>query len=86
MMLEPKNYKICVDEVLEDKWNTYFTPLELSIGKNETILFGKIHDQAELFGILLKIRDLGLHLSSVNTVEDEKKNGIQGMMSCIMIM
>jgi len=28
-----------------------------------------VHDQAELFGLLLKIRDHGLQLISVNTVQ-----------------
>ena len=40
----------------------------LTVGADETILTGTAHDQAELFGVLLKIRDLGLKLVSVNPV------------------
>jgi hypothetical protein len=38
---------------------------------DETTLIGMIHDQAELFGILLKIRDLGLRLISVNLIHTD---------------
>jgi hypothetical protein len=32
---------------------------------------GPVQDQAALFGLLVKVRDLGLTLISVNRVEDE---------------
>jgi hypothetical protein len=35
----------------------------------ETVLAGPIRDQAALFGILIKVRDLGLILIAVNRVE-----------------
>ena len=47
---------------------TYFLPFTLTPGDDDTLLTGVVDDQAELFGILLKIRDLGLHLLSVNPV------------------
>jgi hypothetical protein len=61
-------YEICVKNVLDEKWNTYFLPFTLIPGDDVTLLTGVVVDQAELFGILLKVRDLGLHLISVNPV------------------
>jgi hypothetical protein len=67
-MREKTIYEIRVGTVLDGKWETYFSPFKLIPGQAETILAGVAHDQAELFGILLKIRDLGLQLVSVNPV------------------
>ncbi|TFG71546.1 MAG: hypothetical protein E4H27_04385 [Anaerolineales bacterium] len=55
-------YEIHIRNVLDEKWSSYFVPLTLTFGTDETILTGVVHDQAELFGILLKIRDSGLTL------------------------
>ena len=66
-MTESSNYEIRVREVLDEKWTAYFAPFTLEFGSNETILRGPVHDQSELFGILLKIRDLGLKLVSLNS-------------------
>jgi hypothetical protein len=65
---EAMTYEIHVQDVLDQKWAAYFSPFILSVDKNETLLTGVAHDQAELFGILLKIRDLGLQLVSVYPV------------------
>ena len=67
-MTESTCYEIRVREVLDEKWMAYFSPFTLEIGTDETILRGTVHDQAELFGVLLKIRDLGLKLVSVNPI------------------
>ena len=61
-------YEIHLRGVLGEKWADYFAPFTLSAGNDETILTGEVHDQAELFGVLLKIRDLGLVLVSVAQV------------------
>jgi hypothetical protein len=64
-MPEGTTYEIHVREVLDEKWSDYFAPFTLTFGTNETTLTGLIHDQAELFGVLLRIRDLGLTLMSL---------------------
>jgi hypothetical protein len=61
-------YEIRVKSALDEKWITYFLPFTMITGDDETLLTGVVVDQSELFGILLKIRDLGLHLISVNPV------------------
>jgi hypothetical protein len=65
-MSETTCYEIRVRDILDEKWSAYFMPFTLTAGEDETLLTGLVHDQAELFGILLKIRDLGLWLVSVN--------------------
>ena len=67
-MTETIEYEIRVRDVLDEKWAAYFAPFTLTAEANETILRGVAHDQAELFGVLLKIRDLGLTLVSVNPI------------------
>ena len=67
-MIEAAYYEIRIWDVLDEKWAAYFAPFTLEIEKDETILRGKVHDQAELFGALLKIRDMGLKLMSVNPI------------------
>jgi hypothetical protein len=71
-MPEETIYEIHIRDVLEQKWTTFFTPFRLTFRADETILTGVVHDQAELFGMLLKIRDLGLRLVSVNPVARRK--------------
>jgi len=58
-------YEIHVQEVLDPKWAIYFSPFQLSACEGKTVLIGPASDQAELFGVLLKIRDSGLQLVAV---------------------
>jgi phosphopantothenoylcysteine synthetase/decarboxylase len=67
-MPEAANYEIRVRDVLDEKWKAYFSPFTLTLEAEETVLTGVAHDQAELFGVLLKIRDLGLRLVSVKPI------------------
>lgn len=68
-MPEEIHCEIHIQEVLDQKWAAYFAPMELSFQNDGTTLVGLIHDKAELFGILLKIRDLGLTLVSLAPAE-----------------
>ena len=58
-------YEIHVQEVLDQKWAAFFSPSQLSSCEEKTVLIGPANDQAELFGVLLKIRDSGLQLLAV---------------------
>lgn len=60
--------EIHIREVLDEKWAEAFSPFTLTFGEDETVLTGTVQDQAELFGVLLKIRDLGLTLVSLAPV------------------
>lgn len=49
------------------RWDTWFENMVLSLtDEGETILTGPVTDQAALYGLLRKVRDLGLPLLSVS--------------------
>jgi hypothetical protein len=63
-------YQIRVEGVLEPTWSEWLDGLTISQEPGGvTILSGPIRDQAELFGLLTKVQDMGLNLISVNRVE-----------------
>ncbi len=66
-MDEPAQYEIRVAEYLDGQWKKWFGSLEIlyPAQSNETILRGEMTDQPMLFGVLGKVRDLGLTLISV---------------------
>jgi hypothetical protein len=66
-MDEPACYEIRVAEQLDERWAKWFGDLEIlhSAECGETTLRGEMADQPALFGVLGKIRDLGLTLISV---------------------
>ena len=61
----PEYYQIRVKGRLERRWESWFHGLRLSIDHDTAMLSGTLADQAALYGVLLKIRDLGLPLLSV---------------------
>jgi hypothetical protein len=66
----PLVYAIKVQGVLDQKWSDWFDGLAITPQEDEkTLLTGPVADQAALFGLLNKIRDIGLPLLAVNRVE-----------------
>jgi hypothetical protein len=64
--------EIQIEEELDPRWSHRFEGLVLSHGEaGRTRLVGPVRDQAELHGLLLRIRDLGLTLISVQITRDE---------------
>ncbi|MBN1122623.1 MAG: hypothetical protein JXJ17_16215 [Anaerolineae bacterium] len=52
---------------LDADWSDWFGGLQLThLNDNESLLTGEIKDQPELYGVLSKVRDLGLELVSVD--------------------
>ena len=73
-MNAPELYEIRVAGHLSDNWAARFEGLSMRHEpEGETVLSGKL-DQAAMHGVLMKIRDLGLNLVSVNRVEAEGSN------------
>lgn len=59
--------EICIEGQLDETWSEWFEGFTLSHTKqNQTILVGEFPDQAALYGLITKLRDLGLNLISVN--------------------
>ena len=66
-------YQIRIEGHLDDQWTDWFGGMTISLEQNgDTLMTGKIVDQAALFGLLKKVRDLGLPLVSLNRVEPGK--------------
>lgn len=62
----PAGYTVRVDGCLDSHWSLWFDGLTLTTESDGTTsLTGFVADQAQLHGLLAKIRDLGLTLISV---------------------
>ena len=63
-------YEIRVRGHLDARWAAWFDGLTLSHDSDgTTVIHGPVADQAALYGLLQKTRDVGLPLISVNCVE-----------------
>jgi ABC-2 type transport system ATP-binding protein len=67
----PATYRIKVKGVLDARWMTWFDGLTMTATQDETILSGSVADQPALHSLLIRIRDLGLPLVSVNHIEPD---------------
>jgi len=66
---QPVVYQIRVEGHLRAQWVDWFEGLSVSLQPDgTTLLSGPLVDQAALYGLLKKVRDLGLPLISVNQV------------------
>lgn len=75
---EPRVYQIRVKGHLNCHWTDWFGGLTVTLEEHgETTLTGPVIDQAALYGLLRRIRDLGLPLISVNRVEPETAEGYE---------
>jgi hypothetical protein len=67
-MNTPQEYEIRVAGHLSSNWSARFEGLSMRHEpEGETVLSGTL-DQAALHGVLMKVRDLGLNLISVNRI------------------
>ena len=55
---------------IDEQWSEWFGDLTVTHTDDETLLSGTVADQAEVYGLLAKLRDLGLALASVNLIEE----------------
>ena len=66
----PGRYEIRLKGHLDARWAAWFDGLALTHDSDgTTIIHGPVTDQAALYGLLQKTRDLGLPLISVTYVE-----------------
>lgn len=73
---EPGQYEIRLKGHLDDRWAAWFDGMTITRNANgETLLTGLVVDQAALYGILRKVRDLSLPLLSVVRVAPEQADG-----------
>jgi hypothetical protein len=68
-MASPVIYHIRVEGHISESWSSWFEGLTIRHAEiGETVISGPIVDQAALYGVLLKLRDLGLPLIAVKRV------------------
>lgn len=66
---QPAVYQVCVEGQLDCSWAEWFGGMTIAPQANgDTVLTGAVVDQAALYGLLKKVRDLGMALVSVNRV------------------
>jgi hypothetical protein len=64
---KPMVYQIRLKGQLGHEWTDWFEGMSITLeGSGDTLLTGPVADQAALYGLLRKARDLGLPLVSVN--------------------
>lgn len=69
----PAIYQIRIEGHLNPLWEVEFVGLTVTPADNgETCLTGPVVDQAALYGLLRKIRDLGLPLVSVTRLSSKQ--------------
>ena len=67
-------YEIRLKGQLDSQWTDWFECLIITPEEDgNTLLTGPVADQAALHGLLKKVRDMGLPLISVNSVEPDTK-------------
>jgi hypothetical protein len=75
----PGRYEIRLRGHLDSRWAEWFDGLTLTHESDgTTVLAGPVVDQSALYGVLRKVRDLGLPLVSVRAVEPAQADGSDG--------
>lgn len=69
---QPIIYHIRIKERLGEEWQEWFEGMTITHNATgETIISGQIVDQAQLFGLLKRVRNLGLTLISITRTNSE---------------
>jgi hypothetical protein len=54
---------------LSERFESAFEGMVLEAGPNQTVLVGEIRDQAQLYGLLDRLRDFGIDLVAVEPAD-----------------
>jgi hypothetical protein len=65
--------EIRVEGQVDEHWSEWFEGLKITHTKaGESVISGVLEDESAVYGLITKIRDLGLHLVSItNTNHDD---------------
>jgi hypothetical protein len=75
---QPNIYQIRIKGHLSDQWTGWFEGMTITLEEDgDTLLTGPVIDQAALFGLLKKVRDLGTPLISIYCVEPGKEDKLE---------
>ena len=77
--MQPTTYQICIRGRVTERLGSALEGMRLRPGATDTMFTGEIRDQSQLYGLLDRVRDLGLELVSVQpkpavdpTTDEEK--------------
>jgi hypothetical protein len=77
---DPQTYQIKVQGRLDEHWSQWLGGLAITYDEREnTVLTGQVADQPALYGLLNKLRDVGLPLLLVQRMTQELSN-VEGAM------
>jgi hypothetical protein len=65
----PSRYRIILRGRLSERFESAFEGMALEAGPNQTVLVGEIRDQAQLYGLLDRLRDFGIDLVAVEPAD-----------------
>ena len=66
--------EIRVKGQIDKRWSEWLEGLTVThTEEGETVLTGSVVDQAALYGLIAKLRDLGLPLAAVHSIEEPSK-------------
>jgi hypothetical protein len=69
IMEQPDVYQIKIRGQLDPRWADWFAGMSITTDGSLTVLEGPVIDQAALYGLLKKIRNLGMTLVSFNSLD-----------------
>jgi hypothetical protein len=70
-----QHVEIRVKGQIDERWSEWFGGLTIShADPDETVLTGLVLDEAALYGIISRLRDLGLKLTSLSSEEIEENS------------
>ena len=62
-------YRIILRGRLSGRFESAFDGMTLESGPNQTVLVGDVRDQAQLYGLLDRLRDFGIELLAVEQAD-----------------
>ncbi len=62
---------------IDDSWSEWFEGFTIDHAEDESVLTGTVADQTALYGLLARLRDLGLPLISVQHSDGEAEEAIE---------
>ena len=62
-------YRIVLRGRLSERFESAFEGMALEHGPNQTVLTGDVRDQAQLYGLLDRLRDFGIELIAVEKAD-----------------
>ena len=66
------HYEIRIEGALDGRWTSWFEGLQVKSEGKQMIISGPLIDQPALYGVLVKVRDLGLCLISVRRLDPDE--------------